>query len=156
MIRKATINDVDKIMRIWFEASVRAHSFVEENYWKDREDDVRNIYLPQAQTFVFEDRRQIKGFISIVSDNFIGALFVTPQSQQHKIGTKLLAYVRRKRPNLTLNVYAKNEQALKFYQKNDFKIISQGKDCATNEEELRLSWARGCKNGYIKRFPQDS
>ena len=146
MIRKATKQDTDKIMKIWLDASVKAHRFISEEFWKAHMNEVRDVYLPQAETFVYEDRHQLKGFISVILDNFIGALFVDTENQNQGIGTKLLEYVRQNRSSLTLKVYTQNEKALNFYQKNDFKIVAEKKDEQTGAEELILSWAQGCKN----------
>lgn len=156
MIRKASPQDIEKIMQIWLTASIKAHHFISEDFWEKRFSEVRDVYLPQAETYVFEDKHQIKGFISILLDNFIGALFVENRCQRRNIGSKLLEYVRQNRANLTLKVYAQNQSALRFYQKNDFKIITEKKDEQTGENELIMSWAKGCKNGYAKKFPQDS
>lgn len=156
MIRKATAQDIEKIMQIWLSAGCKAHHFISEDYWKSRLNEVRNVYLPQAETYVFEDKHQVKGFISVILDNFIGALFVDNAYQKKNIGTKLLEYVRQNRSSLTLKVYAKNMSALRFYQKKDFKIITEKKDEQTGEDELIMSWGKGCKNGYAKKSPQDS
>ena len=133
-------------MKIWLDASVKAHRVISEEFWKAHMNEVRDVYLPQAETFVYEDRHQLKGFISVILDNFIGALFVDTENQNQGIGTKLLEYVRQNRSSLTLKVYTQNEKALNFYQKNDFKIVAEKKDEQTGAEELILSWAQGCKN----------
>lgn len=156
MIRKATNGDIEKIMKIWLDASIKAHHFIEADFWKRRRDEVQNVYLPQSETYVYEDKHQLKGFISVILDNFIGALFVDNACQKKNIGSKLLDYVRQNRSSLTLKVYAKNQPALKFYQKHDFKIITERKDERTGEDELIMSWGKGCKNGYAKKFSQDS
>lgn len=156
MIRKASKQDTDKIMQIWLQASLKAHQFIAEDYWKNKALEVREVYLPQAETFVYEDKRQIKGFVSVILDNFIGALFVDVSFQRKNIGSKLLDYVRQNRPNLTLRVYAKNLAALNFYQKNDFKILVEKLDEHTSEKELIMSWAKGCKSGYAKKNKEDS
>lgn len=156
MIRKATAQDIEKIMQIWLKASIKAHDFIAADYWQQKAREVREVYLPQAETFVYEDKHQLKGFISVILDNFIGALFVDTTCQRHNIGSKLLDYVRQNRPNLTLKVYAKNKSALNFYQKNDFKILVEKTDEKTGENELVMSWAKGCKSGFQKKRPSDS
>lgn len=156
MIRKATQQDIEKVMQIWLKASLQAHDFIAADFWQQRLAEVRDVYLPQAETFVYEDKHKIKGFISVILDNFIGALFVDTAYQRRSIGSKLLDYVRQNRPNLTLKVYARNKAALNFYQKNDFKILVEKKDEMTGEDELVMSWAKGCKSGLINRRQGDS
>lgn len=156
MIRKATKTDTGRIMQIWLETSKKAHAFAAADFWDKKFAEVRDVYLPQAETFVFEDKHKVKGFVSVLSESFIGALFVDNSFQRQNIGTKLLAYVRQKRSSLTLRVYAKNKNAVNFYQKNGFKIIAQRKDDQTNEEELIMSWTIGCKSSFAKKHKGES
>lgn len=156
MIRALEDKDVEKVLNLWLENTKQAHWFINPQYWEQMFTAVRDEYLPLAESFIFEDRHQIKGFISILSGNYIGALFVEKKFQNKKIGYKLLKYARRKRPNLNLNVFVKNTQALRFYQKNGFKIVCEQIDEGTNEQELKMSWAAGCLSGYQKRYPKDS
>lgn len=156
MIRKATKQDIEKIMEIWLKASIQAHHFIAEDYWKNKASEVQDVYLPQAETFVYEDKHQLKGFISVILDNFIGALFVDTSYQRQNIGSKLLDYVRQNRPNLTLKVYAQNMGAVNFYQKHHFKILVEKLDEKIAQKELIMSWAQGCKSGYAKKHPGDS
>ena len=155
MIRSYRLQDTDKLLNLWFDSVCQGHPFIDKLYWAKNIQTVKDEYRPRAQTFVFEDRKQIKGFISLM-DNYIGALFVAPKFQRQKIGKKLLEYVRRRRPNLTLEVYSKNLHALRFYQKSGFKLVSVSCDDETKEEKLTLSWGMGCKSGFHKRFPSDS
>ena len=156
MIRKSEKQDTDKLLKIWLEASIQAHQFVESDYWKEMLPTVKKYYLPNTDTFVFEDKRQLKGFLSIIDDKYIGALFIDPRFQNKKIGTKLVDYVKRIYPELSLKVFTKNEKALRFYQKQGFKIISEQKDESTKEDELLMSWAMANKTGFYKRCPGDS
>ena len=102
MIRKATSADIDKIMQLWLETNTKAHAFIAPEYWQKHFDEVKNKYLPQAETFVYEDKHQLKGFISILLDNFVGALFVDTRYQRQNIGTKLLDYARKQNHLSTL------------------------------------------------------
>ncbi len=156
MIRKARNSDIDKILKIWLETSNQAHCFVRENYWQNMLDSVKNHYLPYAKTLVFEDKHQIKGFISIVDDNHIGALFVAPKWQNKKIGKKLLKTAKRHYSMLSLNVFTKNTRAIVFYMQNDFKIVSEQIEPSTKEKELKMCWGLGCKSGFSKRYKGDS
>lgn len=156
MIRKATPEDFGKISDIWLETSIRTHDFIAADFWKGKHARIQSAYPPQAETFVYEDKHQIKGFISILSDNFIEAMFVCPKYQNKCIGSKLLSFVRKRRANLTLSVYARNNCALRFCQKNDFKIIAEKTNEDTGETELIMSWAKGCKSGITGYRPGDS
>ncbi len=156
MIRTAVSSDYPAIVRVWLAASLQAHDFIAAEYWEKMQKSIVRDYLPDSQTFVFVDKRRIKGFISIVDDNHIGALFVTPEYQNRRIGFKLLRHVKRRRGNLSLHVFAKNERALRFYQHCDFKIVREQTEPSTQEKELVMAWAMGCKSGFFKKYYADS
>ena len=156
MIRSFHSEDTDKLVALWLETSVSAHPFISEEYWRKNVGFVRTVCLPQAQTYVFEDKHQLKGFISVLDKGHVGALFVGEKYQGQKIGGKLMNFVKKRFSHLTLNVYVKNIRAVSFYQKCGFKIISEQTDTSTEEIELVMSWALGCKSGFQKRFQGDS
>lgn len=156
MIRPAVEKDSGAILQLWLDTSITAHSFINQQYWRNCLDLVEKQILPHAETYIYTDKRKIKGFISVLEGNYIGALFVKNEFQGQGIGKKLLEYARRHRPNLTLKVYAQNNQALGFYQKRGFKIISAGMDEATGEKELLMAWAKGCASGHFKKHQGDS
>lgn len=156
MIRKYTPDDVEKMLAIWLNGSIQSHGFVSNDYWYNMMPIVRKYYLPNTESFVFEDKRQIKGFISIIDDKYIGALFVDPKFQKQRIGSKLVNYVKKLYPELSLKVFTKNVDALRFYQKNGFKIIAEQTDESTGEDELLMSWSMECKSGFAKKHPSDS
>jgi len=156
MIRKFQDSDVEKMLDIWLSGSKQAHNFVPKEYWQKMVPSVRKYYLPNTESYVFEDKHQVKGFVSTIDDKYIGALFVDPKYQKQKIGSKLINYVKNMHPELSLKVFTKNKDALRFYQKNGFKIMSEQTDEGTKEQELLLSWSMECKTGYYKRYPSDS
>ena len=90
MIRDLKQKDIDKVMEIWFESTIKAHDFIPEKYWQDNYNVVKDIYIPQSKTYVYEEGEEIKGFISILNDDFIGALFVSLNEQGKGIGSKLI------------------------------------------------------------------
>ena len=148
MIRRGTAADIAKISDLWLKASLQSHGFVAADYWRNMQPTVSKYYIPNTDTFVFEDKHKIKGFISIADGNYIGALFVAPEFQNHKIGRKLLKYAQRRYPLLSLNVFVKNPRALNFYQQNGFKIVAEQTEPSTKEQELRMCWGLGCKSGF--------
>ena len=112
MIRRAVPADTDKIMSLWFRENAAAHSFIPRRFWENCAEMVRTELLPAAETFVFCDKRQIKGFISLLNGDYVGALFVREDCQGKGIGLRLLEYVRRRRPRLSLHAYIRNAGAM--------------------------------------------
>lgn len=126
MIRKLTNIDIDKIMDIWLESTVKAHNFISREYWENNYKVVKDVYIPIADTFVYEEEGETRGFISIINNEFIGALFVDVKFQGMGIGTKLIDYSVEKYKKLTLAVYKENKKSVEFYTRKGFKIIEEG------------------------------
>lgn len=156
MIRIMHTSDIDNVVALWLETSLHAHNFIDDKYWRDNQSYVKNVLLPQAKTYVYVDKHQLKGFISMIDGNSIGALFVNKEYQGRGIGRKLLSYVRRQKSCLQLRVYVKNVRALQFYQNASFKIVSETTDKKTREKELLMVWSMGCASGHFKRLQGDS
>lgn len=126
MIRKLKNIDIDKLMDIWLESTVRAHSFISREYWESNYKVVKDVYMPISDTFVYEEDGEIRGFISIINNEFIGALFVDVKFQGMGIGSKLIDYSIEKYKKLTLAVYKENQKSVEFYTRKGFKIIEEG------------------------------
>lgn len=135
MIRSIENKDIDKIMNIWLRSTIKAHDFIQKEYWKKNYNIVKDIYIPMAETFVFEDEECIKGFISIINNKFIGALFVDIDFQNSGIGKKLINHVTDRYKNLNLAVYKENKKSVDFYINRGFKITKEqiNEDSGHNE-----------------------
>lgn len=125
MIRKFKDKDIDRIMQIWIKSSIDGHRFIKESYWKANYNLVKDTYIPVSETFVYEEDTKIKGFISLIDGNYIGALFVDVDYQGNGIGKKLIKYLMDRYENLSLSVYKQNEKAVNFYKNIGFKIIKE-------------------------------
>ena len=75
MIRNWDANETGPLLELWLESTIHAHPFIAESYWHDSLAIVRDVYLPSAQTWVWEQDGVLKGFISVMESRFIGALF---------------------------------------------------------------------------------
>ena len=105
MIRSLENKDIDKVMDIWLKSTIKAHDFISKEYWENNYNDVKNIYIPKANTFLYEDEEKIRGFISVINNEFIGALFVDVDYQVNAIGKALINYAMAKYKKLNLAVY---------------------------------------------------
>ena len=140
MIRRFKISDIERIMHIWFDVNTQTHNFIPKSYWEDNFDTVKNI-LPQAEIYVYETNSDIQGFIGL-KDNYIAGIFVDENMQSKGIGKQLLDFVKGIKNSLTLQVYTKNERAVKFYERENFKINEEKTDENTKEHELLMLWKR--------------
>ena len=123
MIRKMKDEDTTKVMTLWTKGNFYAHPFLERDYWISNYNKVKEEYLKQAETYVYEENEEIKGFISILNNTYIGALFVKKDFLRQGIGKRLLNYCKERKEKLTLQVYEKNVDATLFYLAMGFKNI---------------------------------
>ncbi len=90
MIREYGPNDADTLIAIWDAADDVAHTFLPKAVKDKVREDIRNIYLPNAKTWVImEDDLVVGGFISMI-DTEIGGLFVTPDRHGMGLGRQLV------------------------------------------------------------------
>lgn len=140
MVRQYSNGDIDAVMQIWLDTNIRAHHFIPSDYWRANCDMVREL-LSHAEIYVHEDEcaKQIDGFIGL-NDDYIEGIFVKETMQSKGIGKQLLNHVKKVKPTLKLNVYQKNEKAIKFYLREKFNIRSENIDDNTGEKEFVMVW----------------
>ena len=142
MIRKFREDDTVKVMTIWTKGNFKAHPFIEKDYWLENFNKVKEEYLWKAETYVYTEDDEIKGFISLLDGGYIGALFVKTDNLRQGIGKRLLNYVKEKYDKLTLNVYEKNVDATLFYVAMGFKNKKIQIDENTGEKEYIMEWEK--------------
>jgi putative acetyltransferase len=76
VIRPCGPEDIERLMALWLPSTIAAHPFVAEKYWHESAALVRENYLPRAQSWACWHNDEIVGFISVLDEQFIGALFV--------------------------------------------------------------------------------
>ena len=141
MIRESTKQDIDRVVEIWLETSLLAHSFIDSDYWIANREAMRNTYIPSCKTYVYvdDDSQQIVGFAS-VAENYLAALFVTPSMQGKGIGRKLMNYLKQFLSSIDLTVYSKNIPSIAFYQREGFNFIEERIDKNTKEKEWVMKY----------------
>lgn len=127
-IRSYKNEDLDRVMQIWLSSTIKAHDFIDKKYWQDNYAVVKDVYIPMAETLVYEEDGIIEGFISIIDKSFIGALFVDTNCQGKGIGSRLIDCACKEYGKLSLAVYKDNKNAFEFYNKKGFKIIQEQKN----------------------------
>lgn len=139
LIRNYRETDLDDMVRIWYAASVTAHSFVPASLWALQKSAMKEEYLPRAENLVFESEGNIAGFISLVG-NRVCALFVVPEMQGKGIGKALMEYAKSLKGKLFLRVYKENEGALRFYKKCGFEAVGEELDEFTGCVQILMGW----------------
>lgn len=138
MIRVFQPADLDQVTEIWLSANLQAHGFVSSEYWKENQALVKELLL-QAEVYVYEKDGEILGFAGLDGE-YIEGIFVAEKDRSHGIGKALLDFLKAKKPKLHLNVYQKNTQAIRFYEREGFHIQSEGLDEATGKKDYAMTW----------------
>ncbi|EMN8584420.1 N-acetyltransferase [Klebsiella aerogenes] len=136
MIQRWNATETGPLLELWLDSTIYAHPFIAESYWRESLEVVRDVYLPAAATWVWQDDDVLKGFVSVMDSRFVGALFVAPQAIRHGIGRALLDEVKQHYDWLSLEVYQKNVRAVNFYHAQGFRI----EDCAWQDDTQHPTW----------------
>ena len=137
MIRPFANDDSDAVIDVWFHSSRVAYSFLSDDFFDSERQEIRDRWLPIAETLVFEDEGRVVGFLSLIG-NEVGAFFVAPDHQGRGIGRRLMDHARDSRPLLELNVFESNALGRRFYAAYGFVAVSDHIHEATGAKELRL------------------
>lgn len=140
MIRKWESDNAGPLLSLWLESTTEAHPFISASYWKENEGMVRDVYLPAAETWVWEENGMLRGFISVMQSQFVGALFVSTDFIGRGIGRALLHHVQQRFPYLSLEVYQKNVRAVNFYHAQGFRIEDSAWQDDTQHPTWIMSW----------------
>lgn len=149
MIRKLTTQDINTVMDIWRTSTILAHPFIPKQYWEESYDVVKYKYFSNANTYIYDVDGNIKGFISIMDDGYIGALFVDYRKQRRGIGTILIDYAKQSYDKLYLNVYCDNYKSVRFYKKCGFVVECEQIDENTNAMEYKMVWLNDLGDKHV-------
>ena len=138
MVKKFETTDTERVMQIWLEANIKTHDFVPSEYWLSQYPSVREQLL-QADIYVYEQDKEIQGFVGIM-DDYLAGIFVDQKYRSMGIGKSLLARVKKNYPAFSLSVYQKNRRALDFYLREGLSVVSKGMDEETGEIEYTMAW----------------
>ncbi|WML32900.1 N-acetyltransferase [Clostridium sp. OS1-26] len=142
MIKELEKFEIEEVMNIWLKTNITAHRFIPEQYWTKNYDLVKNEYMPVSKTFVYKEKDVIKGFISIINNSFIGALFVLEEYHGQGIGKELINYCKSLYSSLELGVYVENVSAVDFYKHCGFKVKEEQISEDSGFREYIMSWIK--------------
>ena len=121
MIRPYEENDLETLIEIWSAASEVATPFLPADFLAGEPDNIRNIYIPNAETWVFEVDNTVIGFIALIGDE-VGAIFVHPESQGQGAGRTLMDHAANLRDTIFLDVFKENLIGRHFYDRYGFEF----------------------------------
>ena len=137
MIRKYESMDSEKVVDTWHQAFCLAHPFLKAEFVEKVKIDMGNIYLPNSETWVYEEDETILGFVSML-DNEIGGLFIKPSHHGKGIGTQLVNYVHQFHQALEVEVFENNVIGIPFYNKYGFQLMKSYFHEETQQVMLRM------------------
>ena len=137
MIRDYKEKDAEDVMTLWLEAQNIAHPFLEEDFVSKVKIMMKEQFIPNSKTWVYEQDKHVIGFIAMMN-NEIGGLFVNPTEQSKGIGTQLLKFASQFHEELEVEVFDENKIGKPFYIKQGFIEISNYTHEETNQKVIRM------------------
>ena len=137
MIRPYQDTDLNELLEAWYSASLVGHPFLDETFFQQERKNIREVYLPKAETWVFEQDGVVVGFISLLG-NEVGAIFVDSNYHGRGIGRALMDHARSLRAFLELSVLKDNRVGRDFYAKCGFHQVDELLHKETGCKQLRL------------------
>ena len=138
MIRKYRTEDTDALVAIWRNANALAHPFLADAFVAQVARDMRDIYLPNAETWVLERDDRPLGFIALIGDE-IGGLFLEPSVHGHGYGRALADHAVALHGALRVEVFGKNAIGRRFYDRYGFVESERYVHEPTGEETIRMA-----------------
>lgn len=134
-------HDVDAVVTTWRRASELAHPFLSASFLDSEADNIRNVYVVHAETWVVEIESQVSGFIALI-DEEIGGLFVEPKCHGQGYGRMLVDKAVAVKGDLKVQVFKNNKIGRRFYDAYGFREIDQGFHEPSGQETLLMTYRR--------------
>jgi len=141
LIRRYKNEDIIAILIIWEKASQLAHSFLPKKFMDQERDNLPNLYIPAAETWVAEVEGKVVGFIALIG-NEVGGLFVDPSIHSHGIGRSLMDKAKKIHGDLVVEVFEKNTIGRAFYDRYGFTQKSRYLHEESGCVMLKLTYAQ--------------
>lgn len=139
MIRQYEDQDLEDLLAVWATASEIAHPFLSQEFIASERENIPNLYLPNAETWVYEDDRRVVGFVALIGSE-VGAIFVHPSHQRKGVGHRLMDKAKQLREELEVEVFVRNAIGRAFYAKYGFTPIEEKVHKQTGFDLLRLRY----------------
>lgn len=137
MIRTYRDEDLKTLLDVWYRASLIAHPFLHEDFLRKEFKAIEEIYIPMAETWVYEQENRVVGFIALIGDE-VGAIFVDPHLQGQGIGQALMGHAQPLRSKLEVEVFEANAIGRRFYDRYGFKPIKEHIHQQTGHPLIRM------------------
>lgn len=137
-IRGYRTEDIEPVMDAWRQANALAHPFLTEAYVAQVEREIRNIYMPNAETYVLEEDGKVVGFIALLG-NEIGGLFLDPSKHGKGYGKAMVDHAFALKGPLKVEVFRDNEIGRPFYERYGFEFIADERHEPSGEINRKMA-----------------
>ncbi|WP_299654086.1 GNAT family N-acetyltransferase [uncultured Tateyamaria sp.] len=122
-IRPYRADDTEDVIAVWQRANALAHPFLSADFVADVHKAMRDIYLPNAETYVLAVRGAVIGFVALVATD-IGGLFLDPAWHGRGFGRALVDHAFALKGPLTVEVFRDNAIGRAFYERYGFVMVA--------------------------------
>lgn len=123
-IRTATKEDYPRILKIWENSVRQTHDFLREEDLQLYKKLIPTHFLPALSVFMIEQDDSACAFFAVSDDN-LEMLFVDSAYRGRGLGQFALHYVVDVLAVLKVDVNEQNQQAVNFYLKRGYRVISR-------------------------------
>lgn len=141
MIRKFSPKDIDVVLKIGFESFRDENKFIKLELVDEHLKMAKEL-LPVADIYIYEENGEILGSVAVVDNGYILGVHVDVSRQRKGIGSMLINYCKSRYKNLNADVFVRNNKSVKFFLKNDFKIVKEKNYLDFNEQEYEMSFSK--------------
>jgi putative acetyltransferase len=139
MIRDYQPADFDQLIDAWLKASKLAHPFLSQEFLDKEILNIRDVYVPNTETFVYEHEGKVIGFTALAGHE-VGAIFLDPAFHGRQFGKALMDHAVGLKGHLELDVFKANQVGQKFYFRYGFKAVHEHMHEETGNMLIRLSY----------------
>jgi putative acetyltransferase len=140
MIRKYKEEDIEAVISSWRLSSELAHPFLTQESLDQESDNVRNVYMSLAETWVTEVNDHVVGFISLI-ENEIGGLFLDPTYHRRGFGRAMVDMAVSEKGALLVEVFKENSIGRGFYNSYGFLKVDEFVHEASGQTTFRMSYS---------------
>ncbi len=137
MIRSYKETDIESVLKIWLITSKIAHDFIDPLFWDSQVENMRDVYIPASEVFVFEECSKVIGFYAMC-EGHLAAIFVEQTHQGKGIGKQLIEHANKLNGKYTLSVYKENKAGYQFYLSQGFLVKTEQVDKHTGHLEYTM------------------